>query len=98
MPESISSQSPRDWQEQDSFAKAREALHSDVQRIDEHLAGLQWGVCTNPEYFPERTPFRVAKSKGWTDDKVLRVFFTHTESQILAWWIDEIDEADEADG
>jgi hypothetical protein len=69
----------------------------DLQRIDEYLIGLQWGVCTNPEYFPEQPPFRIAKAKGWTDDKVVRVFFTHTETHVLAWWIEAIDDADDAD-
>ncbi len=35
--------------------------------------------------------------KGWTDDKVLRLFYTFTEVHTLAWWIDEIDDDDDED-
>lgn len=54
-------------------------IEPDVQRFDEIIAGIEWGVATHPEAFPiiPGTQLRIVKTDEVSADTPgLRVFFT----------------------
>jgi hypothetical protein len=87
--------------EEKSFEESRDALVGiDVQRCDEMVHAITWGIARDPERYPllPGSRLRLARAQPILDAPILRIFFTiNADDSCSLWWIDFEDEPDETD-